>query len=54
MVFKAIFNNIPVISWWSVLLMKETEKTIDLSKVTDKCNHIYNVVSSAPRLIEIL
>ena len=25
MVFNATFNNIPVISWWSVLLMEETE-----------------------------
>jgi hypothetical protein len=24
MVFNAIFNNISVISWWSVLLMEET------------------------------
>ena len=24
MVFNATFNNIPVISWWSVLLMEET------------------------------
>ena len=24
MVFKATFNNISVISWWSVLLMEET------------------------------
>jgi hypothetical protein len=26
MVFNATFNNISVISWWSVLLMEETEK----------------------------
>ena len=33
MVFNATFNNIPVISWRSVLLMEETgyvEKTTDL------------------------
>jgi hypothetical protein len=24
MVFKAIFNNISVISWWSVLVVEET------------------------------
>jgi hypothetical protein len=24
MVFNAIFNNIPVISWWSDLLVEET------------------------------
>jgi hypothetical protein len=27
MVFIAIFNNISVISWWSVVLMKETGVT---------------------------
>jgi hypothetical protein len=26
MVFHATFNNISVISWWSVLLMKEAEE----------------------------
>ena len=39
MVFNATFNNISVISWWSVLLVEETrvqEKTTDLSQVTDK------------------
>ena len=44
MVFKATFNNIPVISWRSVLLVKETEvrgeKTTDLSQITDKLDHI--------------
>ena len=37
MVFNATFNNIPVISWWSVVLM---EKTTDLPQVTDKRYHI--------------
>jgi hypothetical protein len=37
MVFNATFNNISVISWWSVLLMEETT---DLSQVTDKLYHI--------------
>ena len=37
MVFNATFNNISVISWWSVLLM---DKTTDLSQVTDKLYHI--------------
>jgi hypothetical protein len=37
MVFNATFNNISVISWWSVLLV---EKTTDLSQVTDKFYHI--------------
>jgi hypothetical protein len=38
MVFKATFNNISVISWWSVLLVEETT---DLSQVTDK---FYNIM----------
>jgi hypothetical protein len=36
MVFNATFNNISVILWRSVLLVEETEKTTDLSQVTDK------------------
>ena len=43
MVFNATFNNISVISRWSVLLVEETgvpEKTTDLSQVTDKLYHI--------------
>ncbi len=43
MVFNTIFNNISVISWWSVLLVEETgvpEKTTDLPQVTDKLYHI--------------
>jgi hypothetical protein len=43
MVFNATFNNVSVISWWSVLLMEETgipgEKHW-LSQVTDKLYHI--------------
>jgi hypothetical protein len=50
MVFNATFNNISVISWWSVLLVEETkkeypEKTTDLSQVTDKLLS-HNVASS--------
>ena len=44
MVFNAIFNNLSVISWRSVLLVEETreypEKTTDLSQVTDILCHI--------------
>ena len=43
MVFNATFNNITVISWWSVLLVEETRvpgENYDLSKVTDKLDHI--------------
>jgi len=43
MVLNVTFNNISAISWLSVLLVEETggpEKTIDLSKVTDKLCHI--------------
>jgi len=36
MVFSATFNNISVISWWSVLLVEYPEKTTDLPQVTDK------------------
>jgi len=38
MVFNAIFNNISVISWRSVLLVEE--KAIDLSQVIDTLYHI--------------
>jgi hypothetical protein len=39
MVFKATFNNILVISWWSVLLVEipeYPEKNSDLPRVNDK------------------
>ena len=42
MVFNATFNNISVISWWSVFLVKETgnsKKNTDLLQVTDKLSH---------------
>ena len=50
MVFNATFNYISVISWWSVLLVEETEvpgKTTDLSQVTDILDHImlYRVIT---------
>ena len=44
MVFNAIFSNISVMSWRSVLLVEETgvsaKKTTDLPQVTDKLYHI--------------
>jgi hypothetical protein len=43
MASNATFNNISVISWQSVLLVEKTEyteKTTDLSQVTDKLYHI--------------
>ena len=43
MVFNATFNNISVISWWSVLSVEKAEapeKTTDLPQVTDKLYHI--------------
>ena len=41
-VFSAIFNNILVLSWRSVLLEEEAivEKTTDLPQVIDKLYHI--------------
>ena len=42
-VFNATFNNISAILWRSVLLVEKPEdpkKTTDLSKVTDKLDHI--------------
>ena len=42
-VFNATFNNISVLSWWSVSLVEETggpKKTSDLAQVTDKLYHI--------------
>ena len=42
-VLNATFNNISVISWWSVLLVVEPvylQKTTDLSQASDKLYHM--------------
>ena len=43
MVFKVTFNDISVISWWSILLwmkLELSEKISDLPQVTNKLYHI--------------
>ena len=40
MVFNATFNNISVMSWWSVVLVEETEVSGENYQVTDKLYHI--------------
>ena len=50
MVFNATFNNISVISWWSVLLVEETGVTGENHRpVTSHWQTLsHNVVSSTP------
>jgi hypothetical protein len=51
MVFDTTYNNISIIFWRSILLVKETAvtgKPTELSQVTNKTLS-YNVVSSRPR-----
>jgi len=50
MVFNAIFNNISVISWWSVVLMKETGVTRENHRPAASHGQAlsHNVVSSTP------
>jgi hypothetical protein len=55
-VFNATLNNISVISRQSVLLVEETggpEKTIDLSKVTDKLCYITRWWEQVPKSVVI-
>ena len=51
MVLNATFNNISVISWWSDLLVEETEVPGENHRpVASYCQTLsYNVVSSTPR-----
>ena len=46
MEFYATFNNISVISWQSVLLVVDPEKTTDLSQITDKL--YYKMMYTSP------
>jgi hypothetical protein len=46
MVFSATFNNISVISWWSVLLVEDPVKTTDLPHVKNKLDHMMLYTSS--------
>jgi len=52
MVFNATFNNISVISWWSVLWVEETR--VPRENHRPAASHwqtlSHNVVSSTPRL----
>ena len=48
-VLNATFNNISVISWWSVLLVEETRE--NHRPATSHCQTLsHNVVSSTPQL----
>ena len=50
MLFDVFFNNILVISWHSVLLMEETEVSVENHRPAASHRHIllHKVVSSAP------
>jgi hypothetical protein len=52
MVFNATFNNISVISWWSVLLVEEIGVPVENHRPVASHWQIlsHNVVSSTPRL----
>ena len=49
---NAIFNNIPVISWWSALLVEETGVPGENHRQVSAASHLqtlsHNVASSAP------
>ena len=52
MVFNATFNNISVITWWSVLLVEETgvHRENHRPATSHWQNLSHNVVSNTPRL----
>ena len=54
MVFNATFNNIPVISWRSVLVVEETRVHGENNRPVASHWQTHNVVSSIPRLSGIL
>jgi hypothetical protein len=50
MVFNTTFNNISVISWWSVLLLEiEVPSEIHRSAASHRQTLSHNVASSTPR-----
>ena len=48
MVFNVTFNNISVISWWSVLLVEETRVPWENHQPATSHRHSHNVASSTP------
>jgi len=50
MVFNATFNNISVISWWSVLLVEETGVPGENRWQSHWQTLSHNVVSNTPRM----
>ena len=55
MTINATFNNISVISWWSVILVEETGVPGENHKhaASHLQSVLYNVISSTTRLSEI-
>jgi hypothetical protein len=44
MVFRATFNNISVLSWWSVLLVEKTEYPVETTDLLQATNKLYHIV----------
>ena len=51
MVFNATFNNISVISWWSVLLVEETGVPVKIPKAS--ANQLHNIMLNREHLAMI-